>query len=688
MSRAAGAEAVAAPRSAGAGFWWYLGSVGLLGLAVTGWSLARLPWSAIPGLGAAFFTVAVLLALAELRPLVTAGSPDENGVTISTAFVFALLLHWGLPVALLMQTVATVVADTVRRRAPWRTTFNVAQYALSWSAAAAVLAIGGVGASIGHPLLLAGRDLPIITVAALMYFLCNDLLVTKAVAQHQRLPLREIYAHHLGYRALTEGALLALSPIVVVVMERDPALVPLLILPIAAVYATASVSLQKEHQAHHDALTGLPNRKLLLRRAGDAIERSERTGEPVALFLLDLDRFKEVNDTLGHATGDALLQLVATRLSAALRPGDTVARLGGDEFAVLLPVVRGLPAAQAIADRVHRALVEPFGHQGMSFDIEGSLGIALYPAHAPDVATLMQRADVAMYLAKESGTGIEIYSADRDRHSPSRLGLSGDLRRALSSGELAMHYQPKVDMVTGAVTGVEALLRWCHPERGLLQPDDFLPLAESSGLMRRITHFAVESALDQAARWEEMGLAVPVAVNVCARDLYDGLFVDYLRGQLAGRGLAPTTVQLEVTESMLMADPGRAAVTLDALHELGVSISLDDFGTGYSSLVHLRRLPVSEIKIDRSFVGRMTGDEDDAVIVRSMIDLGAALGVRVVAEGVETAAAWRRLAEFGCPAAQGWFFSKALPADDATGWLRGESPSVISLPDDAGAAFR
>ena len=658
-------------------FAWYVGGVCVAGLALLAVQLGRLSWPALGSTGAAFWTVAVLLILAELRPVVTAGSPDETGVTISTAFVFALLLHWGLPVAVLMQTVATLVADLLRRRTAWRTVFNIAQYTLSWAAAAVALSLTGILAGLGDPLRYSSADLPGTLLAAAVYFFSNDALVATALSLHEKVPMRVLYRGKLGYRVFTESALLALAPIVVVVLERGAALVPLLILPIAAVYATASVSLQREHQAHHDALTGLPNRKLLLSRAADAVAAAVRDGSQAALFLVDLDRFKEVNDTLGHATGDALLRLAATRLGGALRPGDTVARLGGDEFAILLPTVRGVEAAREVAVRVHRALAAPYHHESSTFELEGSLGIAICPDHATDVATLLQRADVAMYLAKETGSGVEVYSADRDRHSAARLGLFGELRRALDVGQLAVHYQPELAVATGQVTGVEALLRWEHPTQGLLVPDSFLDLAESSGLMRRITRYVVEVALDQAAIWARESVATPVAVNVSARDLYDPTFVDDVAAALHDRRLPGHMLTVEVTESLLMADPSRAAGTLAGLGELGVGVSLDDFGTGYSSLVHLRRLPVSEIKIDRSFVARMATSEDDAVIVRTIVELGAALGLRVVAEGVDSAPVWARVVDLGCPVVQGWFVSRALPGPDVTERLQIRSGGLI-----------
>jgi len=658
-----------APSRGATKFWSYVGTVIAIGGAAVALQLNSLSGSAFGLMGGAFLAVAVLLLVGELRPLVTAGSPDTNGVNISTAFVFALLLHWGLAVALLMQTVATIVADTMRRKAPWRTAFNIAQYCLSYSLAAAGLWMFGDVPSPGHPLTVTGGVLPAVFVAGTLYFFSNTFLVSVALSLHEHTRLREQFFANWAYHVSSTGALLGLGPIIVVVMEQGPALVPLLALPLLAVYATAALSLERERQALQDPLTGLPNRKLLIRDAKSRIENADDLNLGVALFLLDLDRFKEINDTLGHQVGDALLKLVGQRLAAVVRPEDTVARLGGDEFAILVTDVGHWENAVEVAERIRAALAEPFRHDGMSFEIEASIGIALHPDHGHDFETLLKRADVAMYVAKERNTGIEIYSSESDRHSTIRLGMLAELRNALENNELELHFQPKADLRTGDVVGVEALLRWRHPERGMVPPDEFIPLAEQTGLMRAITQFVVDTALEQLAEWWRSGLRVQAAVNVCARDLYDRDFAEFLRERLDEHGVPPRALMIEVTESVLMADPARAATTLLSLADVGVGVSLDDFGTGYSSLVHLKRLPVSEVKIDRSFVLRMDVNEDDAAIVRSIIDLASALGLRVVAEGVETQESWDRLSVYGCDAAQGWYLAKAMPAEAVTSWL-------------------
>jgi predicted signal transduction protein with EAL and GGDEF domain len=353
-----------------------------------------------------------------------------------------------------------------------------------------------------------------------------------------------------------------------------------------------------------------------------------------------------------------------------LRPGDVIGRLGGDEFAMLVTDIDDTRAAVELAERVRLSLVEPFHYEGLSHEIDGSIGIAIFPDDGGDFETLLQRADVAMYVAKESGTGVQTYSTEIDRHSTVKLGLLAELRAALENADLELHYQPKADLRTGDVVGVEALLRWRHPERGLIQPDDFLPLAARTGLMRGITKFVLDETLRQLSVWWRQGIRVHAAVNVSALDLYDRGFSETLQRSIERNDVPPRALMIEVTESVLMADPSRAASTLLSLAGLGVGVSLDDFGTGYSSLVHLKRLPVSEVKIDRSFVMRMDVNEDDAAIVRSIIDLAAALGLRTVAEGVETRESWERLAVYGCDTAQGWYLAKAMPAPAATEWLR------------------
>jgi len=423
------------------------------------------------------------------------------------------------------------------------------------------------------------------------------------------------------------------------------------------------------HQALHDALTGLPNRTLLLDRLEQALGAARRTGRSVALLLLDLDRFKEVNDALGHPQGDRLLQVVSARLRAALRAVDTVARLGGDEFAVLLPE-SDEAGAVAVARHLRAALDAPVELQGRAVAVGGSVGIALAPQHGGDVVSLLRRADVAMYAAKEDQQGQAVYDAARDAASAQRLALIADLRQALADGALSLHYQPQVGLTTGRSRGVEALARWPHPRHGLISPALFIPLAEQSGLMAALTRWVLEAALRQARSWGQDGLDVTVAVNLCASDVQDLALPDMVAALLRAAAVPPDRLRLELTEGTLLRDPARGAAVLARLAALGVRSALDDFGTGYSSLAYLARLPVDELKIDQSFVRALEEGEAEAVIVASTIGLGHSLGLAVVAEGVETGATWERLARLGCDAAQGYYVSRPLPAAEMERWLR------------------
>jgi diguanylate cyclase (GGDEF)-like protein/PAS domain S-box-containing protein len=436
----------------------------------------------------------------------------------------------------------------------------------------------------------------------------------------------------------------------------------------AAEEGRARAETELRHLALHDGLTGLPNRILFHDRVMQALARSERNGAPFAVLLMDLDRFKEVNDTLGHHTGDALLHELGDRLLACVRPADTVARLGGDEFGFLLDDMAADEAVEVV-DRIQATLGQPFPLQRLLLEVEASIGIALFPEHGDSVDLLLQRADVAMYSAKRSGSQFAFYDAAQDDHTPARLTMIGDLRRAIEERELVLHYQPQIDLGSRDVTGVEALLRWQHPERGLLSPDEFVPVAERSGLMHALTRYVIDEALRQRAHLQRLGFELTVAVNASMRNCVDGSFPADVAELLERHATAPTALELEITEHAVIADGFRAKAVLDALSRTGVTIAIDDFGTGYSSLAFLRRLPLKAIKVDRSFVADMTTDHDDAVIVRATIDLARNLGLRVVAEGVETQAVLAVLTGLGCDAAQGFLISQPLAPERLIEWL-------------------
>jgi diguanylate cyclase (GGDEF)-like protein len=424
-----------------------------------------------------------------------------------------------------------------------------------------------------------------------------------------------------------------------------------------------------QHQAFHDPLTGLPNRALLRERAIQAIGEADGEMTSTALALIDLDRFKEVNDTLGHHYGDQLLVQVGRRLAAALRTGDTVARLGGDEFAVVLPSINTAEAAIAVAKKLQAACAKPFMLEGLTLDIEASIGVALYPDHANDPEELLRHADIAMYAAKQNHAGFMLFDHAQDQHSRRRLALLGELRRAIEGHQLLLHYQPKVDAHNGRVLGVEALVRWDHPERGLVLPSEFIPLAEPTGLISPLTHHVLDIALRQCRQWRQAGHELSVAVNVSVRRLLDPEFPAEVATLLDRYQVPARQLVLEITESTIMVDPTHAVQVLGGLNGMGVQLSIDDFGTGYSSMAYLKNLPVHELKVDRSFVSQMTTSTSDTMIVRSTVDLGRSLGLRVVAEGVEDSKTWQKLKALGCDAVQGYYISRPIVADELTSWL-------------------
>ena len=426
---------------------------------------------------------------------------------------------------------------------------------------------------------------------------------------------------------------------------------------------------ESRRQATTDDLTGLPNRRYFYERIHEELAAAEADGAPLTLLVADLDGFKELNDTLGHQAGDVLLQQIGPRILDGLRAKDTLARLGGDEFGVLLPGYDS-DAAVATVERIRAILDKPFTIRGLNLHVEASIGVAAFPQHADDVDSLVRRADVAMYQAKEARTGWETYVVARDLHSRDRLHLLGDLRGAIDAHELELHYQPKVDLSSGEVSGVEALVRWRHPDRGLLGPAAFIPLAERTTLMRPLTLFVLDTALAQCRQWHEEGLDLGVAVNLSMPNLLDAGLPGDVQELLVRWGVPARKLNLEVTENVIMADPARVIEVLTALKGIGVCLSLDDFGTGSSSLSFLKRLPVDELKIDKSFVLAMDDSPQDEAIVRSTTELAQRLGLRVVAEGVETAAALALLEGAGCEEAQGYFLKRPVPAAEIAPWVR------------------
>src|SRR3954447_5905553 len=605
----------------------------------------------------------------EFVPLKVFTRGAEGEVTTSTTFALAAMLLAGPLAGLVALGLANVLADTLSRKSLQKILFNVFQYASAVGAAGLILSLTTSLPRTGAPH-LAPSDLPGVLLAAAVFFTVNILLVSTVVALSQQARVFSYMVRDLFFQASINGLMLGLAPIVVLAADFALPAIALLFLPIFAVHRGGREAIAKEHQALHDALTGLPNRELFRDRIDQTIRTSRRNGETAVVMIMDLDHFKEINDTLGHHMGDALLQEVSSRLRAALRDSDTVARLGGDEFGVLLPSVSHAEDAAAVAQQLLADLREPFVLDGMRLEIDASIGLALHPRHGEDNETLQQRADIAMYSAKQAGRGYALFEPELDRHSPRRLALAGGLRSAINEGQIRLYYQPKAELHTGRIMGVEALARWDHPEFGIVGPSEFVPIAEQTGLITPLTSFVLDAAIRQVRDWKAAGLELSVAVNLSARSFLDTQLAVEIPRLLNRWGVDAELLELEITESMLMTEPTGAEAPLPRLSETGLTLSVDDFGTGYSSLANLKRLPVDVIKIDKSFVMEMAVDASDAVIVRSTIDLAHNLGLRVVAEGVESEDAWRQLEALGCDYAQGFYLSRPLPAEAATRMIR------------------
>ncbi|MEU3840720.1 EAL domain-containing protein [Streptomyces sp. NPDC028635] len=638
----------------GAGFYRaFTGGHALFPSGAVGWSLALLTG----------IIVGHLVMLGRARWWGGTGS----GAALTLA---VLLLYGWVPAGMVSLTVVVLVG--IARRHRWRQgVLHGSVDLLGIGAGALVLAAFGAVPTVeapSDPGSWTFYTAPEVVLVAVAY-----LAVTRILLWYLHAPrsggLPTVARTALVRQGLVAVALLGIAPLVCVVATDKPVLLPLFSIPLIALDSTLWIARARAEEQLRDPLTGLPNRQWLLERIWTALDDAERIDARAALVLIDLDRFRSVNDTLGHLAGDRLLLQIADRLRLALPRGAEVARLGGDEFAVLLPVADSTTSAMRVARGLVADLSSPLDLDGLTLVLEASAGVAVFPDHALDAEGLLRRADVAMYQAKRDRTGVEVYESKRDSNTPDRLGLLGDLRRALDAHEVQLHYQPKVRF-DGQVAGLEALVRWVHPERGKVPPDEFIAIAESSGLMPHLTEYVLDTALAQVARWRSQGLFVPVAVNVSPRDVHTPGFAGSVAARLARHGVPAGSLQLEITEHVLLEDPQRAADTLAGLTGHGVKMSLDDFGTGYSSLVHLRRLPVSELKIDRSFVARLAVDTEDAEIVRCTVDLAHSLGLLVVAEGVEDDETWERLRDLGCDAVQGWLVAAAMPPDETTAWLR------------------
>jgi diguanylate cyclase (GGDEF)-like protein len=654
-----------------------------------------------------FLLLAALTVLGEVHPVVVQRNDQESAITISTTFSFALLLTFGPFYAIAAQGIASIVDDTFHRKPAWKALFNVAQYSISLGSAGLALQLLGPTAPGGGFPSFAVENLPSVAVAAATFFAVNHMLIAIAVTVAQRIPLRTYFRQgELVFAGTVDAMLMSLSLIFAVALEHSLVLIPILTLPLVAIYKSTRSTLdtarwaerlhkqaeENQHQATHDSLTGLPNRVLFQQKLRSSI--ADPNHGSLAVMIMDLDGFKEINDALGHHSGDALLTKLGERLASVMRQNDLVARLGGDEFGILVSDVSDIRDVSAVAERIIEQLERPFPTSGIGLNVGASIGIALAPEQGNSDDVLMRHADVAMYHAKSIGSGYEFYSPEHDHHSPARLALVDELRKAIENDRLSIHYQPKIDLESQRVSGVEALVRWKHPRRGYVSPGEFIPLAEQAGLIGALSTWVFERSIQEISDLEG-GDNLTLAVNLSVQSLLDADLVRQIDNCLRVNDFSPARLILEITESCMMSDPVRTKETLDRLSDIGVSISVDDFGTGYSSLAYLQTLPVSEIKVDRSFVLKMMSDAGSAVIVKSIIDLGRNLSLRSVAEGVEDAATLRYLQSLGCETAQGFHMARPMPVSDlgrflssldasfCAGWFRTEAPAAPNVDHPA-----
>ncbi len=610
----------------------------------------------------ALFTA--LMVFGEARPLKWLTGREDLEITASWTFSLGLVFIAPPGSALLTVAVVSSAVELAHRKPLRRVAFNTAQIALSLAAGYALMMASGASGDLWSPSGPGIRWLLAATGAGFVAVLVNGILTAVVFSLSQQIAMWVVVRDTLRADGVMDVLLLALAPVLTGVGVRSFVLLPLLLGVVVGVYQSSKVGLTHRHEATHDLLTGLPNRRFFVEQAGLTLDVARARGRTPAVLLIDLDGFKEINDRLGHSVGDLTLREVAVRLLKHRRSTDLVARLGGDEFAVLLGGDIDPESAERVARALLHSLREPLDVDGVPVAVDGSVGLALFPFHGEDLGTLLEHADAAMYRAKSARLGIQTYDDSRDRHGPTRMGLIGEFRRALADDELLLVYQPEIELATGRVCGVESLVRWQHPTRGLLLPDQFVPAIEQTELVDELTERVLRLAAAQAARWRADGLDLRVAVNTSARNLLQFRFPRLVQEVLDEWSLPASVLELEITENTVTNDPVRTETVLGELKRLGVSVSVDDFGTGYSSLAHLRNLPIDRIKIDRSFVRGVLSNRGDLVIVRCIIDLAANLGLGTVAEGVEDEATLDRLRSLGCQLAQGFHIARPGPACD------------------------
>ncbi|SEJ59795.1 putative bifunctional diguanylate cyclase/phosphodiesterase [Demequina mangrovi] len=645
-------------------------TLGALGLAAV---LVGAPWGAIVDSPMRWQVLVLACAaiIGEVRPIrLVDGGSGTRTLSTSAPFVLALVGVAGVGVAVVAQLVASGVDDVVQRRPLRKSLFNLAQYALSVIAARAVYA-GLTGAPFfGGPSTVEMSEIAALLIAGVAMVAVNWLLVACVVSLSVRGSITTVLRMELRDFVVVNLVLLSVGSLAAEVGSESLLGLALLAGPVLAAHVFASAAARHAHDATHDLLTGLGNRAQLQRDLSRALGQASESSGP-GLVLLDLDHFKDFNDTLGHPVGDMILRQVAHRLVAAAPEGSRAHRLGGDEFAVV--VDGGLAESRRAARDMLASFEAPVNIDGLELLVRASVGVAVAPMHGTDGAELLKHADIALYHAKLERDRISTFAPEFDINTVDRLQLLADLRTALSETALHVEYQPQVDLASGRTVGVEALVRWHHPERGLVRPDEFVPLAENSGLILELTTFVLDQALRDLAAWRARGHEVRMAVNLSARHLSDLALPRLVAEAIERHGVPATSLVLEVTETGILSDPIRADLVIRELRQLGVAIAIDDYGTGNASLNYLRRLQIDELKIDRSFVSNIQADDHDLIIVRSTIELALALGLRVVAEGVEDAPTAVALAELGPVIAQGFHLGRPAPAATVLQALEGST---------------
>ena len=638
----------------------YVGAVSLAGLVVLfGALLLRAP-AHRPDLDHAVVLLALLLVAAELRPVSFARRGGVDSVTLSGAFACALLLlvDWSLVVA--VQALATLL-DEVRARVPWwKATFNIGQHVLALAAAGTLVDLVGTP---GPELLREPHGFETALAACVLFFVLNHVLTGVAFALRERSRLVGSLLHDLPFQLSVNGVVIAMAPLVVAVANDALWLVALLVVPVLAVHRGALSTLERDRIALHDPLTGLPNQLAFRRQLADELATSA-VDRHLGVMVLSLDHFGDVNHTLGHVAADQLLCQVADRLRGAVPEGAVVARLEAGSFLVALPGLTSPWEAGACADMLLQQFRDPYAFAESAFALRASIGLTVSPLHGTDPEALVQHAEVARDVARRSRSGLEVYSAERNDFTERRLTVLRGLGPALRRREMAVHFQPQVELSTGLVLGYEALLRWEHPQLGTIGPDEFVALAEHAGMMRAITDFVLDEALHRLADWRRAGSKATVSVNVSASVLQDPDLPVRVARRLALWGVPSSALVLELTETAVLSHPERCQEVMRELRALNVGLSLDDYGTGYASLAYLTTLPVDELKIDKSFVMGMNDSRPDRLVVRSTLELARELGLRVVAEGVEDAQVAAMLAGYGCQVVQGYLVGRPLPPSE------------------------